>query len=114
MESANPRRKVCDLQIWGNPLQVGVGGKHAIEVICPLFVVFAIRQHQQFRHRYRGCDRFRLRTFKPGKNWVGVSEIFWVGFQLINEDTRVQSDSPVTPEKGVEPLYSQLWRSFCR
>jgi hypothetical protein len=25
-----------------------------------------------------------------------------------------QSDSLVTPEKSAEPLYSQLWRSFCR
>src|SRR5271165_559187 len=52
MKSANPRRQIRDLQVRSNPLQVGVGGKQAIEVICPLFVAFAIRQYEQFRHRY--------------------------------------------------------------
>lgn len=45
MESANPGREVRDLQVRCNPIQVGVGGKQAIEIICPLFVAFAIRQY---------------------------------------------------------------------
>ncbi len=79
MPSANPGRKIGDLQVRGNPIQVGVGGKQAIDVICPLFIAYSIRQHQQFRHRNCGCDRHGFRSLKPGKNTVGVRKILGVG-----------------------------------
>src|ERR1019366_8544802 len=103
MEGANPGRDLRDLQVRCNPIQVGEGKNKAIKVICTLFVAFAIRQYEQFRHRYCGCDRLGFRPLKPRKNSVGVCEILWVGFQVINEDTRVQSDSPVTPQSRSTP-----------
>ncbi len=108
MLSANSGGQIGKLQIRGNPREVRMRGKQSVEVICSLLVAFAVGKYQQFGHRNRGRDRFGFRPFKPRKDKIGVREIFWVEFQVINEDTRVQSDSAVTPEKGAEPLYSQL------
>ena len=35
MKSANSGSEIRDLEVWCNPIQVGIGGKQAIEVICP-------------------------------------------------------------------------------
>jgi hypothetical protein len=43
-------------------------------------------------------------TFEPGKDVIGEVEISSVRLDLVNEDTCIQCDQAVTPEKGAETV----------
>ncbi len=54
------------------------------------------------------------RAFQPGKDLIGERKIADVGFQLVNENARVQRDSAVMPEEVDKAIYFQSSRSFFR
>ena len=102
MPGAKLRCQIGDLQIRGDPRQIGVGGKQGVEFIHLLFLRATIGLHQQFRHRDGGGDRPGIGLLKPGKDGIGEGEIPGIRLQLINEDTHIQCDPAVMSQKCAE------------
>ncbi len=114
MQSAESRCNIRDFQAGGNPLELRIGRKQSIDFVGTVQIAPAIRLHQQFRHRDGGGQRRTFWALDPGEDRIRKRQVACIRLQLGNKDAGIERDSTVPAEKGSEPIYSQLWRSFCR
>ena len=99
MKGSQSRRKIRDLQIRRNPIEIGISRQQTIEFIRSLLVADAIGLNQQFCHRNRRSDSFGVWSFKPGKNVVGVGNIARMILQLIDKNAGIEGDSSVASKE---------------
>lgn len=52
--------------------------------------------------------------FEPRENNAGERIVTGMGFELINENIRVDRNPPMPPEKSAKAVYSPLSRSLLR
>ncbi len=112
MRGANSGRDIGGLQIRGDPTQIGVGGQQAVELVDSLVVGVPVRLDEQLHHGDCGSGRRVIRPLHPREDGVGERHVPRIRLQLVNEDTGVQGDPLMAPQKRAEAGQSQLRRSF--
>jgi len=111
VRGTDPGGDIRDFQAWRYPIEIGVRRKQGLELIGPLLARIPVRLDQQFRHGNRGRYALVVRLFEPCEDVIGERYIARIGFQLVDENARIERDPPMAPQKSIEGQL-QLWRSF--